>query len=190
MSFVSVVAEETYITVVCDGLKVTTHGDGRQERDEHYQKYRFIGPKQFIAFTGHVRPCEYLIEGYPQLEEGYDLDQVALELKGKIRGYAFEPNERALIVVGGVSNGEIVLHYFDHETPNGDIFRKPKGSNMTYILLESPNTEDGISESFKPFLIGAQSPEQVLQIQELFNSLVSVVDPSVNTVTYKELIYL
>lgn len=190
MSFVSVVAHEKFITVVTDGLAVFTYGDGRMERSENYQKYRMIGPKQFIAFAGNTGPCEYLVGEYPQRDEGYDLDQVALELQEKIQEYDFRLGERALIIVGGVSGGEIVAHSFNHETPAGDTVNRPKGQEMPLLLLQGTNVDQGILEAFEATLVEAQSPEQVLQIQEHFNSLVSVADSSVNTVTFKELIYL
>ncbi|WP_144496943.1 hypothetical protein [Bacillus toyonensis] len=190
MSFVSVVAHEKFITVVTDGLAEFTYGDGRKERNENYQKYCMIGPKQFIAFAGNTGPCEYLVGGYPQKDEGYDLDQVALELKEKIQEYDFQLGERALIIVGGISGGEIVAHVFNHETPVGDIVKRPKGQEMPLMLLHGPNVSQSISETFETALLEARTPEQVLQIQEHYNILVSATDTSVNTVTFKKLIYL
>ncbi|MDK3010870.1 MULTISPECIES: hypothetical protein [Bacillus] len=190
MSLVSVVAHELFITVVSDGLAVTTYGDGRVVRNEECPKFHMISPKQFVAYTGVKEISDEVLAGYPNRIEEYNLGILKEELKERVNSFSYENGNRIAMVVGGVCNNEIVAYSFNNDPMVRDISLNTEDGNMPFVVLQSPLVEEDLTNKLFEMLSSEviTHPNDVLRIQREFTEYVDGIDESVNGNTYESLI--
>lgn len=185
MSFISIIATENFITVVTDG-QVTKDG---KAVENNYKKYKKISNNQFIAFGGAKEICETFIKNLDFLgNEQYDLQTLATNLSNAIKQIPYE-TYRILFVIGGLNaRNQIEFYSFSNIPESQDQYSNPKGDEISYAFLSSPDIDDS---HFEKHLIeylsitGFNTPNKCIKAQKMLNSYVETIDNTVNKTTFE-----
>lgn len=184
MSFISVVAMETFITVVTDG-QVTR---GYEIIDNNFKKYRKISNKQFIAFGGAKEVCESLVNHLEFIgDNNYDLHVLANDLYETVKNIPFGPI-KTMFAIGGVNNnGEIEMFTLNNDPKDTLRIFSPKGTDLSYAFLSSNVDDNVIYEKFVQLLsiTGFNTPNKCIKAQKMLNQFVSSIDHTVNRITFE-----
>jgi hypothetical protein len=185
VSFVSIIAQESFITVVSDG-QVTLDGE---ILESHYKKFKRISKDQFIAYTGSKEICEELIKHLVYLQDKkYNLQLIADELYSVVKEIPFKPL-KALLAVGGINDIGNVQFYTFSNIPNAEFLTfQPKNDEISYAFLSSEHVDD---EELENDLIqylsktGFNTPNKCLKAQKMLNAYVETIDETVNKNTFE-----
>lgn len=189
MSFVSVIARESFLTVMSDG-RVIDRNDCII--DEAYQKFS-CDEKSFIAYAGSREVCEMITRDIRDLvfnDRDYVgatlvLVQVFEQLKLESHGL------KVMMALGGVNKQEeIELNTVDSIKKETLSF-KPKGSDIDYAFLNNiKNNKVDFQTKLVELLkqTGIDTPSNTIQAQRLLNNYISDLDISVNKKTFRAVV--
>ncbi|MCG3089142.1 hypothetical protein [Sporosarcina cyprini] len=180
MSFVSVIATNSYITVVSDG-KVTGRDGETLETD--YQKSRKISDKQFIAVTGDRDMADQIFGIATYKEEPYNLLNASIDLRKKLINAMRNQPRVVLVVIGGVNEwGKIVYYYFTSKPEQQMIRGLPGDKHEKGFLSSDKVNPNKIEEKFDEFIdsVGIKTPHESLEVQRKLNDFVAGIDETVN----------
>lgn len=189
MSFVSVIARESFLTVMSDG-RVIDRNDCII--DEAYQKFS-CDEKSFIAYAGSREVCEMITRDIRDLvfnDRDYVgatlvLVQVFEQLKLESHGL------KVMMALGGVNKQEeIELNTVDSIKKETLSF-KPKGGDIDYAFLNNiKNNKVDFQTKLVEILkqTGIDTPSNIIQAQRLLNNYISDMDISVNKKTFRAVV--
>jgi hypothetical protein len=177
MSFVSIVASESLISVMADG-RVTTNGKPSME---NFQKFEKVDNK-FVAFTGSTDFCLPLKNTVVKmLKAGYDFDSIANIVDTEIKSIR-QSNGKTNIAFGGINfEGDIEYHTFS--SSNGTREKvKPVANDARYHFLFGDRCNINLDERFKSLVEEANGNVGIAQMN--LNKEVSNIDDTVNDTVF------
>lgn len=190
MSFVSVVANKEFISVMSDGRAYQYGSNGKMNIiQEDASKIMRIAPNQFIAHTGVVQDALRVTEGYVFREEGWELNKISTGISHMLIGC---PRKNSL-VIGGRDKGKLVLYYVstdEHEAKQLISEDDPVEFIIRLYLTSAyikASTQD-VRNKFEEFV--QQTRGNILDAQVLLHHYVAENDPTVNTNISKLLVQL
>ncbi|RFA36236.1 hypothetical protein CAI16_05460 [Virgibacillus dokdonensis] len=186
MSFVSVIASDSFISMVADG-RVVQDGNSIQE---NYRKFKQIGLKQFVAFAGAKQICEAVMDQINvEIEKMYELSKVAKEIHSAIYGKSELEGINILFVVGGVNiNGCIEFYTINRVDEEIRKYKPETPTDRSYAFLHNGMIDEGIvgekfEETYSKY--GVTSLSKCQRVQEELNNKIADLDESVNKITFK-----
>lgn len=188
MSFVSIVARSSWISVVSDGR--VTAGDDVVE--EQYQKFILPTSGSFIAYAGNKQPCELIAKRL--LDTGFrtdPLEESARRVFGMI-AHLKDLGHKAFVALGEVSASGAEF-YACGPNQSVPVFFRPKGDDVCYSFLSNTHLSDEALE--QQFVLGLQrsgvdTSAQCQQAQIELNEWVADRDVTVNKNTFCALLPL
>jgi hypothetical protein len=197
MSFVSVLARTSFLTVCTDGQG--TYEDGEIAFND-YQKFVSYDGRGFIAFTGSFTICEMIVRNFKvDLTKPFDFADWAERLSANL--------EALRLAVAYPISGECVQLAFGGKNSHGEFEVYSLNSNDYSLIHEKPQLPYHLRAVFlwsDPNLLdlafirdtlgnaleeyGRETPEQLLLAQRKLNGRISEIDPSVNDITFSLII--
>lgn len=190
MSFVSIVARENYVNIVCDG-RVSS---GESVIQENYKKFKIIDDRMFIAFGGNLQPCELLLKWISlQNLSNQSLEEIARNIWAV--GYSItQKGYKFMVSFGGVeknTSARIEVYSMDFQSKKPLIF-KPRGNDICYSFLNNSELSDkDIEKNFIELMnnTGHDSFEKIKSAQIMLSKKIAETDLSVNTKTFETTIF-
>ena len=190
MSFVSICAKESFISVVSDGL--IKNMETGEEVGQRYQKFAKISDNQFVAFTGNHGLAEAIKVTLPFDTRGYDLEGVSKLIHKRLLDDIPIEKAKMAVAIGGVNqDNNIEFHSFINDPTKKFNSFQPKDDKLSYSFLESPEMEGfDLEILFKEYIstIGHNTPSKILRVQKRLNDFVAANDSSVNRITFNLMI--
>lgn len=189
MSFVSVVARESFITIMSDG-RVSNKMTG-EIIDENKVKFVKIGDSRFVAFAGISEICDLIVPVISQLlESGHEFKDI-LSTMEKVLKENSRPGLFVTIAFGGINkDGNIEICSVENNNMTSAHFT-PKGTDINYFFLRNPTiSAQDVNRKFLELIRknGTNTPKEFNRSQKMLNSWVSKKDNSVNDNTSTMLI--
>ena len=182
MSFVSIVARETWISVVTDGRCMTED----EVVDEHYQKFAQPDSDRFIAYAGDKDKCELVVRGMRELGHiQLGLEDSAKHMAGLIQEVG-RRDFKLFMATGSVGPTGAEVYAFSTES-NQPIILKPGTMDICYTFLSNNGvSEESLNKEFAKLIqkYGDCSPDKARQAQIELNTWAAGQDCSVNNITF------
>ncbi|MED4162488.1 hypothetical protein [Halalkalibacterium halodurans] len=186
MSFVSVVACQSFITVMSDGL-VKDLETGKV-LDTKYPKHKKISSKQFIAYSGIKEYCEHITDHFSFTDDMYNLSEIANQIFQIINVGDFSRHNLHFSVGGVDINGEIAFYTIKNKNGEGVRQYRPTNNALQCAFHESGQFKKKISllDKLTEYLRKTEpiDSKKCLMAQKRLNDLVAMHDPTVNKKTF------
>ncbi|MCQ4086916.1 hypothetical protein [Saccharibacillus sp. JS10] len=185
MSFISVIAKEKFITVMCDNGAAA----GSEHTPQPEEQVVKVGEREFIAIAGGDREARAVIVKHVKdlLVEGTPYDRILVILQMTLSGFS-EKGKSIMTAFGGVNaNGDVEVCTYDHNS-HAERQLKPRGSEVAYFFLaEGAGKYGNLYELLQNFWkeTGTDTPSAMIQSQKLLNRYVASKDEDVNAATFK-----
>ncbi|MBC9808173.1 hypothetical protein [Carnobacterium maltaromaticum] len=178
MSFVSIVGNKNYISVVCDGLAVYEDGT----RNEDYQKFEILQHKYFIAFAGTIEACVLCQEEMKRLllAESPIYDDIYDEMKNFTKKINFSEINKAQICIGSNDNGTLRLSAFSNNPEIEATDFKLTSKDIRATFLNNYSGEIPIEDLFFKYAkrYKSVSQNQIFLAQRDLNEYVADINPN------------
>lgn len=185
MSFVSILANPNFITVMTDG-QVTRDGNIIQN---DYKKFKKISPKQFIAYTGVKEICEGIINQIPYTNNIYDLADITNQIEQVVKD-SILIEHKVHFGIGGLDlEGNIAFYTVENQKDRIVNYYKPISiEDITYAFFESGHITQNVDlvEKLVDYfrITGCNTPNKCLKAQKMLNDYISSLDDTVNKHTF------
>jgi 20S proteasome alpha/beta subunit len=191
LSFVSVVAKEKFISIMCDGRKTSGTGEVIEER---VKKFERIKDKYYVAFAGTYDLCMNVVEEVKELIESNNSIESVIELTSdKLNQLKYDEKiHKVLVSLGGVTeDGKIIISQMSNN-PNIN-FEKYylNGSETKYIFLHNTDNDVfNLDEEFKLICENTKATSQtkLIRAQKILNDKIADIDSMVNKIEQKMII--
>lgn len=185
MSFVSIVARETFISIMCDGRMTSVDG---KALEENVKKFRRLNDKCYIAFAGTYDLCIECAKDVERLfDENNSLEDVIDKIKDKINQTHYdEVTHKVMFSLGGLSSeGEVIITKMSNNPEIDFEIFKPRGNDITYIFLH--NTDEELVNLDKEFEricknIKVTTQSKLKKAQKILNDKIADIDNKVNKI--------
>ncbi|WP_239613888.1 hypothetical protein [Cohnella mopanensis] len=190
MSFVSVLARESFLCVMSDGQ--VTNLDGVTIIQEDFQKFTsLMDGRAFIAFAGTKDLCEMIIRDTQLKDRNFSAwkDLFLLVFKAlNLTELHKTHNYKVMLAFGGINESDEIEVYSISSIDKNILHQKPKGDNTDYSFLNNTSHsnefwEKKLIELFRE--TGYNTPSELVSAQKLLNNFVADNENSVNKKTFK-----
>ncbi|WP_043976971.1 hypothetical protein [Priestia megaterium] len=192
MSLVTVVARESFISLVTDGR--VTDSENNSVVDENYCKYRKISDSILIAGVGSYVQCKQIMAIAINLFQAHlDIDVLAKQIKTQLVNDVpreINPGIKVSLVLTGLdSNNDVTVYIINNKSNELKKPVKPKGKATCIVITTDEDNDEYYNEINNLFYKHrADAPESFLAAQKEFNDYVARENQTVNTIHFNYLI--
>lgn len=190
MSFVSIVACESFITVVSDGL-VTNYYEGPRNPSGNQKKFKKFAHDKFIAFAGHLQLVEIISTKLVEKYNGQSLKETTNQVKRLIQKAELQKGVSANIVIGGFNeqNKPEIYTLSTKDQITNEVLDFGDGVQVVYLYGPETN-KDKVRQKMRELSKGSISkdPNTWIEHQKALNKYVSQFDSTVNNTTFELII--
>ncbi|MCX7710219.1 MAG: hypothetical protein N2484_10265 [Clostridia bacterium] len=187
MSLVTILATESFLSVMSDGR--ITYSDEKVSRIVYEDYFKIIhpSPNYFVAFTGDLTAIETFNKTSGILSPDEDQKSFASKIHKRLLDYT-QGEVYVNYAIGGKNcNNEIEFFIFSSYSDAVEHSKPNNKNNMKFKALVSENIEiEDFAQEVSDLLneIDEYTPQNAVQVQETITRLVSSIDPTVNDNTH------
>jgi hypothetical protein len=180
VTFISVVARKSFITLMTDGRVSWSSAEVDQE---NFKKFKKVSNDQFIAFSGHKELCENVVNQIEYTHLCYNLYDLSTLIYDAINGDGYHKQFHLFFVIGGIDvNNEISLYVIDNHK-NFLLFKPTDENDLKYTFTNHPQLDQKFNELLDE--TGSDTAMDCIKAQKLLNDIVANIDDTVNTNTFE-----